>query len=94
MPPPPPQVSSRAVWQLALAMVLADDLLPGLDAPPLISDPGLTNFDRRVIAALGLRVAGSGGDGAALCVADEPTFVYAPNCPVSSSAAGRWAVEG
>jgi hypothetical protein len=81
------QISSRALWQLAFARCLAT-LLPNLRGPIEITDPALTSFDRRVLAACGCLVAPAGdcspwdpAAGGASGDAGQGTFIYAPYCP-------------
>jgi hypothetical protein len=84
LPPRPatyhPQVGARALWQLALARCLTT-LLPGLSGPILVSDPALTAFDRRLLAACGARAVAPGAHPEPTDAHGGGVFVYAPNCP-------------
>ncbi len=75
------QIASRALWQLAFALCLPS-LLPGVQAPVCFRDPAFTVFDRRLISGLGGLVQTSNDGG--WNPIEQPTFFYAPFCPVSA----------
>jgi hypothetical protein len=69
-------------YQLALALLLRDALLPGLAAPPQLADPAFSQADAALLAALGMTVVAA--DERAGRAVDEATFFYLPHLEVSA----------
>ncbi|GIL64026.1 hypothetical protein Vafri_18013 [Volvox africanus] len=73
-----PHLSRVSRYQLALVLLLRDQVLRGLTSPVHLYDPAFDDVDRLALEQLGLQVVDV-DEGAARRVM-EPTFFYMPHC--------------
>ncbi|GLI71431.1 hypothetical protein VaNZ11_016645 [Volvox africanus] len=73
-----PHLSRVSRYQLALVLLLRDQVLRGLTSPVHLYDPAFDDVDRLALEQLGLQVVDV-DEGAARRVI-EPTFFYMPHC--------------
>ncbi|GIL91359.1 hypothetical protein Vretimale_17714 [Volvox reticuliferus] len=73
-----PHLSRVSRYQLALVLLLRDQILSGLTSPVHLYDPAFDDVDRLALEQLGLQVVDV-DEGAARRVV-EPTFFYMPHC--------------